>query len=65
MCIRDRNGCRVKGGKNSVIVITEWILKGGEYVTVCVKSEIVEGERIKADTWYELKDGELRERGET
>ena len=64
MCIRDRNGCRVKGGKNSVIVLTEWILKGGEYVPVCVKSEIVDGERIKADTWYELKDGEFRESGE-
>ena len=62
--ILGRNGCRVKGGKNSVIVLTEWILKGGEYVPVCVKSEIVDGERIKADTWYELKDGEFRESGE-
>ena len=56
-----RNGCRVKGGKNSVIVLTEWIWKGGKYVPVCVKSEIVDGERIKADTWYELKYGEFRE----
>ena len=62
--ILGRNGCRVKGGKNSVIVLTEGILKGGEYVPVCVKSEIVDGERIKADTWYELKDGEFRESGE-
>ena len=55
------NGCRAKGGKNSVIVLTEWIWKGGKYVPVCVKSEIVDGERIKADTWYELKYGEFRE----
>ena len=31
---------------------------------VSVKAEIVDGERIKADTWYELKDGEFRESGE-
>ena len=56
-----RNGCKAKGGKNSVIVLTEWKWKDGECVPVCVKAEIVDGKRIKADTWYELEDGEFRE----
>ena len=56
-----RNGCKAKGGKNSVIVLTEWDWKGTEYVPVCVKAEIVDGERIKANTWYKLEDGEFKE----
>ena len=28
---------------------------------VCVKTEFVDGERIKADTWYQLKNGEFVE----
>ena len=30
-------------------------------VPVCVKTEFVDGERIKADTWYRLKNGEFVE----
>ena len=30
-------------------------------IPICVKAEIVDGERIKADTWYMLKDGEFAE----
>ena len=55
------NGCRAKGGKNSVIVLTEWEWRNDKYMPVSVKTEIVDGERIKADTWYELKDGEIKE----
>ena len=56
-----RNGCKAKGGKNSVIVLTEWDWRGDEYVPVCVKAEVVDGERIKADVFYTLKNGELVE----
>ena len=56
-----RNGCRAKGGKNSVIVLTEWAWRGNDYVPICVKAEVVDGERIKADTWYTLKNGEIVE----
>lgn len=56
-----RNGCMAKGGKNSVIILTEWEGEGTEHVPVCVKAEIVDGERIKADTWYKLKNGEFKE----
>ena len=56
-----RNGSKAKGGKNSVIVLTEWEWRDEEYVPVCVKAEVVDGERIKADVFYTLKDGELVE----
>ena len=57
-----RNGCKAKGGKNSVIVLTEWVFRdNNEYVPICVKAEIVDGERIKPDTWYKLENGEFVE----
>lgn len=57
-----RNRCNVKGGLHSVIVLTEWEYDdNGNYVPISVKSEIVDGVRIKADTWYKLKNGEFVE----
>ena len=55
-----RNGCNAKGGLHSVIVLTErGYDDNGNYVPVAVKAEIVDGVRIKADTWYRLENGEL------
>ena len=57
-----RNGCNVKGGLHSVIVLTEWKYDdNGNYVPIAVKAEIVDGVRIKTDTWYKLKNGEFVE----
>ena len=57
-----RGGCKAKGGKNSVIVLTEWKWNYyDKYIPTCVKAEVVDGERIKADTWYTLKNGEFVE----
>ena len=56
-----RNGCKAKGGKWSVIVLTEWDAVDGEYRPIHVKAVVVDGETVKADTWYKLKDGELVE----
>ena len=57
-----RNGCNAKGGLHSVIVLTEWEYDdNGNYVPIAVKTEIVDGVRIKADTWYKLKNGEFVE----
>ena len=57
-----RNRCNAKGGLHSVIVLTEWKYDdNGNYVPIAVKSEIVDGVRIKADTWYKLKNGEFVE----
>ena len=56
-----RNGCKAKAGKNSVIVLTEWGYVNDEYIPVNVKAAIVDGETLKEDTWYMLKDGEFVE----
>ena len=57
-----RNKCKAKGGIHSVIVLTEWEYDAdGKYTPIAVKAEIVDGVRIKADTWYTLKDGEFVE----
>lgn len=52
---------RAKGGLNSVIVLTHLGWVDGFCTPVAVKAEIVDGERIRADTWYELQDGEFVE----
>ena len=57
-----QNGCNAKGGLHSVIVLTEWEYDdNGNYVPIAVKAAIVDGVRIKADTWYKLKNGEFVE----
>ena len=57
-----RHKCKAKGGLHSVIVLTEWGYDVNEkYVPIAAKAEIVDGVRIKADTWYTLKDGEFVE----
>ena len=57
------NGCRVKGGLGAVLVIAEE--KTGSFAIVAWKAVVVDGETVKADTWYMLKDGELvEEKGE-
>lgn len=44
-----------------MIVLTHLGWVDGFYTPVAVKAEIVDGERIRADTWYELQDGEFVE----
>ena len=57
-----RNKCKAKGGIHSVIVLTEWKYDADDnYVPVAVKADVVDGVRIKADTWYTLKGGEFVE----
>lgn len=56
-----RNGAKAKGGLNSVIVFTHWEYAENTYKPVMVQTVIVDGENIKADTWYMLKDGEIVE----
>ena len=59
------------GGHNSIakakvgswITLSEWEYseKKGYNIPKCVKTEYVDGKRIKGDTWYWLKDGEFKE----
>ena len=53
--------CKAKAKKGSWITLAEWELKDGKYFPKCVKTEFVDGERIKADVWYMLKDCEFTE----
>ena len=57
------NNSKVKAKKGSWITLAEWGYdsKKKRNVPKCVKTEFVDGERIKADTWYVLKDGEFNE----
>ena len=56
-------GCIVKAKKGSWITLAEWKYSDEKerYVPVCVKTEYVDGERIKADTFYKLENGEFVE----
>ena len=54
------NGNRVKGGIGSVLVLVEE--NKNDYEIRHWKAEVVDGERIKADTWYQLdENGEFQE----
>ena len=55
------NGSRAKAKTGSWITLAEWGYKEGKYIPICVKTEYVDGERIKGDTWYKLKNGEFVE----
>ena len=57
------NGSAVKAPVGCWITLAEWKYDGAKqrYVPVCVKTEYVDGEKIKADTPYILKNGEFVE----
>ena len=56
-------GSIVKAKAGSWITLSEWEwnMEKERYVPVCVKTEYVDGQRIKADTWYKLENGEFVE----
>lgn len=53
----------VKAKKGSWITLSEWnySIENQRSMPICVKTEYVDGERIKADTWYKLIKGEFVE----
>ena len=53
------NGVKVKGGLGAILVIAEE--NKYDYDIKDYKVAVVDGEKIKADTWYELEEGELVE----
>lgn len=61
MCAGLNSKAKAKIG--SWITLAEWKLDDtkGRCVPICVKTEYVDGERIKSDTWYQLIDGEFKE----
>lgn len=52
------NSSRAKAKVGSWITLAEWKWSDEKkrYVPVCVKTEYVDGDNIKADTWYQLKN---------
>ena len=61
MCAGKNSKAKAKVG--SWITLAEWVWNDDKnrYVPKCVKTEYVDGGRIKADTWYQLKNGEFVE----
>ena len=57
------NNSIVKAKQGSWITLSEWRYSDEKKcnIPVCVKTEYVDGERIKEDTWYKLVDGEFTE----
>ena len=55
------NGSMVKAKKGSWITLSEWKYSDlkERYVPVCVKTEYVDGDRIREDTFYKLEQGEF------
>jgi hypothetical protein len=53
---------RVKGGLGAVLVIVEE--NENDYAVKEFATAIVDGEDIKADTWYKLENGKLVEADE-
>ena len=54
-CVGKRS--MVKARKGSWITLAEW----KDNVPICVKTEFVDGERIKENVWYKLVNGEFVE----
>lgn len=60
------NESKAKAKVDSWITLAEWKWSDekNRNVPVCVKTEYVDGENIKADTWYQLKNGKFVEANE-
>ena len=61
MCAGKDSAAKAKAG--SWITLSEWVYDEEKGITIpkCVKTEYVDGKRIKEDTWYKLIDGEFTE----
>ena len=57
------NSSRAKAKVGSWITLAEWKWSDekNHNVPVCVKTEYVDGENVKADTWYQLRNGKFVE----
>ena len=56
-------GSIIKGAVGNWITLAEWIYDSpkGRHIPVCVRSAQIDGETLKADTWYKLCGGEFVE----
>ena len=61
MCAGNNSMAKAKAGSWITLSEWEWNNEKSRYVPTCVKTEYVDGENIKADTWYRLKNGKFVE----
>ena len=56
-------GSIVRSKKGSWITLAEWKYSDEKerYIPICVKTEYVDGKRIKEDTYYKLESGKFVE----
>ena len=61
MCAGNSSIAKAKAGSWITLSEWKWDNEKSRYVPTCVKTEYVDGENIKADTWYRLKNGKFVE----
>ena len=61
MCAGNSSIAKAKVGSWITLAEWKWSNEKKRNVPVCVKTEYVDGENIKADTWYQLKNGKFIE----
>lgn len=61
MCAGNSSIAKAKVGSWITLAEWKWIDEKQRDVIVCVKTEYVDGENIKADTWYQLRSGKFVE----
>ena len=59
MCAGNESKAKAKVGSWITLAEWKWSDEKNRNVPVCVKTEYVDGENIKADTWYQLKNGKF------
>lgn len=61
MCAGNESKAKAKVGSWITLAEWKWSDEKNRNVPVCVKTEYVDGENIKAYTWYQLKNGKFVE----
>ena len=61
MCAGKSSIAKAKVGSWITLAEWKWSDEKNHDVPVCVKTEYVDGDNIKADTWYQLKNGKFVE----
>ena len=61
MCAGSSSIAKAKVGSWITLAEWKWNNEKKRDVPICVKTEYVDGENIKADTWYQLKNGKFVE----
>ena len=61
MCAGNNSMAKAKVGSWITLAEWDWSDEKNRHVPVCVKTEYVDGEKIKADTWYKLENGRFVE----